>query len=255
MRRGRRRERRVADVTPAAPACVTLHLWTVAPQGVPAALTRMALDRVHLARTPGARFAKLLGTGDGRTFTVRDADPLRWAAVVAWDSPDAADAFEASRTARAWRRLATERLAVRLRPLTSHGRWSGREPFGPADTTAARDHEGPVASITRARLRLRRAASFWSAVPPVSTELGGGTGLRLALGLGEAPLGYQGTFSLWDDTDALRRFAHRGPAHRDVMARTPTEGWYAEELFARFAVLSVQGTVGGRNPMPDAVAG
>jgi len=234
---------------------VTLHLWTVAPQAVPGALTRMALDRVHLARTPGARFAKMMGTGDGRTFTVRDADPLRWAAVVAWDSPAAADAFETSRTVRAWRRLATERLVVRLRPLTSRGQWSGQEPFGPADTTAARAHEGPVASITRARLRLRRAASFWSAVPPVSAELGGVAGLRMAVGLGEAPVGYQGTFSLWESTDALRRFAHRGPAHRDVMARTPTEAWYSEELFARFAVLSVQGGVEGRNPMLDAVAG
>ena len=242
-------------MTPAAPACVTLHLWTVAPQSVPAALTRMALDRVHLARTPGARFAKMMGTGDGRTFTVRDADPLRWAAVVAWDSAAAADAFEASRTARAWRRLATERLAVRLHPLTSRGQWSAREPFGPADAAAARAHEGPVASITRARLRLRRAASFWSAVPPVSAELGGVSGLRMAVGLGEAPVGYQGTFSLWESTDALRRFAHRGPAHRDVMARTPTEAWYSEELFARFAVLSVQGSVGGRNPMLDAAAG
>jgi len=234
---------------------VTLHLWTVAPQAVPGALARMALDRMHLARTPGARFSKMMGTGDGRTFTVRDADPLRWAAVVAWDSPAAADDFEASRTARAWRRLATERLAVRLRPLTSRGQWSGREPFGPADTTAAQAHDGPVASITRARLRLRRAASFWSAVPPVSAELGGVGGLRMAVGLGEAPVGYQGTFSLWESTDALRRFAHRGPAHRDVMARTPTEAWYSEELFARFAVLSVQGSVGGRNPMLDAVEG
>ncbi|NAZ84385.1 monooxygenase [Kineococcus sp. R8] len=234
---------------------MTLHLWTVAPQGVPGALTRMALDRVRLARTPGARFAKMLGTGDGRTFTVRDADPLRWAAVVAWDAEADADAFEASATVRAWRRLATERLVVRLRPLTSRGHWSGAQPFGPADGGAARAHEGPVASITRARLRLRRAASFWSAVPPVSAELGGVDGLRLAIGLGEAPLGYQGTFSLWDSTDALRRFAHRGPAHRDVMARTPTEDWYAEELFARFAVLSVQGTAGGRDPLLDPVAG
>ncbi|NAZ88729.1 monooxygenase [Kineococcus sp. T90] len=232
------------------PALVTLDVWGVAPRAVPAALARMALDRPLLARAPGARFAKLLGTGDGRTFTVRDADPLHWAVLVAWASPGDAAAFEGSPTVRAWRRLAHERLRVELEPLTSRGRWGGREPFGGEDLRAARAHTGPVASITRARLRgrPRRAASFWRAVPPVSADLQRVPGLRCALGVGEAPLGYQGTFSVWESTEALRGFAHRRAAHVDVMDRTAAEGWYAEELFARFAVRSLTGTLGGRTP-------
>ena len=225
-------------------------MWTVAPRAVPRALLRMALDRPLLARTPGARFAKLLGTGDGRTFTVRDADPLRWAVLVAWDSAAQAAAFEGSATTRAWRSLAHERFHVGMRPLTSRGRWSGREPFGsnPGGRAGVRGgaaaHEGPVASITRARLRPTRAVSFWRSVPPVAAELHTVPGLRHAIGIGEAPLGYQGTFSLWDSTAALREFAHRGAAHRDVMVRTPREGWYAEELFARFEVLEQSGDLG-----------
>ena len=230
------------------PALVTLDVWGVAPRAVPAALARMALDRPLLARAPGARFARLLGTGDGRSFTVRDADPLRWAVLVAWDSPADAAAFESSRTVRAWRGLSRERLRVELEPLTSRGRWGGREPFGGEDLRGARAHTGPVASITRARLRPLRAASFWRAVPPVSADLHRVPGLRCALGVGEAPLGYQGTFSVWESTEALRGFAHRGAAHVDVMDRTPAEGWYAEELFARFAVRSLTGTLDGRTP-------
>ncbi|WP_432522909.1 monooxygenase [Kineococcus sp. SYSU DK006] len=231
--------------SPGAPALVTLDVWTVPPRRVAGALWRMAADRPALARTPGARFSKLMGTGSGRTFTVRDADPRRWALLVAWAEADDADRFERSATVQAWRRLAAERLQVRLAPLTSRGRWSGAEPFGGRRRDA---HEGPVASITRARLHPARAASFWRSVPPVSQQLHGVPGLRCALGIGEAPLGYQGTFSLWESTDALRAFAHRTSAHRDVVRRTPREGWYAEELFARFAVLDVRGTLDGRTP-------
>ncbi|GAA0324028.1 monooxygenase [Kineococcus aurantiacus] len=228
-----------------APDLVTLDVWTVGARDVPRALWRMAADRPLLGRLPGARFAKMLGTGDGRTFTVRDADPLRWAALVAWDAREDAEAFEGSRTARAWAGIARERVQFRLAPRSSRGRWSGREPFG-ADAGGA--VAGPVASLTRARLRPARAASFWRSVPPVAQELHTVPGLRCAIGIGEAPLGYQGTFSVWESTEALREFAHRGPAHRDVMNRTPREGWYAEELFARFGVVDVRGTLDGRTP-------
>jgi hypothetical protein len=221
------------------PELVTLDVWTVAPHDVPRALWRMAVDRPGLPALPGARFAKLLGTGDGGTFTVRDADPLRWAALVAWNRTTDADAFEASRTARGWSSIARGRVQFRLTPRSSRGRWSGREPFGnvPHETT------GPVASITRARLRPGRAVSFWRAVPPVAADLRSVAGLRCAFGIGEAPLGYQGTFSVWESTEALTEFAHRRAVHRDVMTRTPREGWYAEELFARFGVAEVRGSL------------
>ena len=228
------------------PPLVTMTLWGVGVSRIPAATGRMALDRRHLRRTPGLRFSKLLGTGDGSTFTVRDADPRHWGLLAVWDDEAAAAAFAAGPTARAWRRLDAEQLLITMSPLASKGSWSGRAPFG--DPTPRRV-DGPVAAITRARLRLRRARSFWSAVPPVSADLRATPGLRLALGIGEAPIGLQGTFSLWEGHRSLTDFAHRGAAHREVVARTATEGWYAEELFARFQVLSVEGSFDGREPL------
>jgi hypothetical protein len=71
----------------------------------------------------------------------------------------------------------------------------------------------------------------------VTAELRSTPGVRFALGIGEAPIGLQGTLSVWRDSGALQEFAYSGPAHRAVIARTPIERWYAEELFARFAVL------------------
>ncbi len=90
--------------------------------------------------------------------------------------------------------------------------------------------------------------TFWRAVPPVSADLHAAAGLRLALGVGEAPIGLQGTFSLWDSPAAVTAFAYRRPAHVEAVRRTAEVGWYSEELFARFAVLAVEGTVGGRTP-------
>jgi hypothetical protein len=231
------------------PPLVTLTLWGVRPVAVPAAILRMALDRRHVRHTPGLAFAKLLGTGDGRTFTPRDADPLHWGLLAVWQDTVAAQRFGAGGTHRAWDALARERLDVALRPVASRGLWSGRRPFG---DPCPRRVQGPVAALTRARIRTLRARAFWHAVPPVSQDLHAAPGLRLAVGVGEAPVGLQGTFSIWDSADAMVEFAHRRAAHAEVVRRTAREGWYAEELFARFEVVSLSGTFHGRRPLDDA---
>ena len=223
------------------PEVVSLHVWGVPTTAVPLAVARMGLDRVLLPRS-GARFWKLLGTSQAGTFRLRDADPRHWAALTTWD--DARDErFERSATARGWDAIATERLVVLLKPLSARGRWSRRRPFG---SPPPRHVTGPVASLTRARIRPSRAHAFWQAVPDVQADLVRSPGLRLALGIGEAPLGWQATFSVWDDTDALTEFAYRREPHVDVVRRTSAEGWFAEELFARFEVVRVSGTYRGR---------
>ena len=228
------------------PPLVTLHLWGVPGRRVPSAVLRMALDRRPLRRTPGLRFAKLLGTGNGRTFTARDADPRHWGVLATWDGQSAADAFEQGCIACGWDDIAHERLRVRLRPLASRGSWSGSRPFGEPVPDAS--HAGAVAAVTRARIVTRKMATFWRSVPPVSADLHQVEGLRFAVGIGEAPVGLQGTFSLWDSRQALTEFAHRRSPHVEAVRRTAELGWYAEELFARFAVLSVDGTFDGRAP-------
>ncbi|AWB90935.1 monooxygenase [Aeromicrobium chenweiae] len=230
-----------------------LHVWGT--RSVPSALWRMGRDRVGLRSTPGLRFAKLLGTGSGETFTLRDADPHHWATLTVWDDDASARAFDSGRLVGAWDSLAHERLRVVMSPLSSRGSWSGAEPFTaepftaePSTVEPAERHAGPVAAITRARLRVRRAATFWRAVPPVSSDLQGSPGLRMSLGIGEAPIGLQGTFSLWESSDALVDFAYRRAPHREVVRRTASAGWYAEELFARFALREVEGTYRGTAP-------
>ena len=227
------------------PAVVSLHVYGVSGLDVARAVGRVAVDRGAVRRIPGAGFVKVLGTGSGRTFTPRDADLGHWGVLVCWRDADGPARYEASRAHRAWSAMADEQLRVLMRPLASRGTWAGRQPFG--DPVAHRV-EGTVAAVTRARIAPSRWRTFWSAVPPVSGDLHEVDGLRLALGIGEAPIGLQGTFSLWDGHRSLTDFAHRGAPHREVVARTATEGWYAEELFARFTVVHLDGTHGGARP-------
>jgi hypothetical protein len=236
---------------------VVLTLWGVPARKVPVALARMALDRRHVRGVPGLRFAKLLGTGDGRTFTVRDADPLHWGLLTVWDDahePAARRAFAAGPVDRGWSAIADERLDVVLRPISSRGQWAGQEPFGNPTPSRGAGPAGPVAALTRARLRLRTARSFWRAVPAVSADLHAAAGLRLAVGIGEAPIGLQGTFSLWDSGRALTEFAHRRSPHVEAIRRTATQGWYAEELFARFEIIGISGTFCGVPPFDQPVS-
>ncbi|MCW2609175.1 MAG: putative spheroidene monooxygenase [Cryptosporangiaceae bacterium] len=231
---------------PAVPALVTLHLWRVPGRRVPGAVARMATHRSRLRRTAGLTFGKLLGTGHGRTFTPRDADPYRWGLLACWASRAHADDFERSGAVRSWRRAADEEWRVELRPLASRGRWAGKAPFGDPAPTA---WDGPVAALTRARIAPRKAATFWRAVPPVAADLRTHAGLLAAVGVGEAPVGLQGTFSVWRSAEHLTSYAYRGNAHVDAIRQTGRERWYAEELFARFAVLRSAGTYGGRDPV------
>ena len=225
----------------------SLHLNRVGGFGVAKALAHMAYDRRTLARTPGLMFWKLLGTGHGRSFSWRDADPTTWGLFAVWESPEALVGFrQQSPYVHTWSGLAVERWEAELQPVRCKGTWSRRQPFG--DLTELPDGypASRLAVLTRARVRPSQWRAFARAVPPVALAVNRTAGLQFAVGIGEAPVGLQATFSLWDSTAAMESFAYGDHAHREVIRRTVTDSWYAEELFARFHVVSTSGTVNGR---------
>jgi len=224
----------------------SFHLVRQHAAHAPLVLTRLGLDRRPLARTPGLRFFRLMGTGRGRTTSL-SADLARRALFAVWDDEAALSAFlRTSPVAARWR-VAVEHYSVRLDLVSGGGRWRGVEPL--AGMVPGADPGGPLAVLTRADVRARSWRPFLAAGRPVSDALQTAPGLLAVAGVGEAPLGRQATFSLWRDAAALERFAYADAAHVDVVRRTRAEGWYGEELFARFAPTTIAGTWDGVDPL------
>jgi hypothetical protein len=60
--------------------------------------------------------------------------------------------------------------------------------------------------------------------------------------VGEWPVIQQATLSLWKSQGAMMHYAYHSAEHAEVVRRTRTENWYAEELFCRFKPLAESGT-------------
>lgn len=202
----------------------------------------MGLDRISLWRAPGITFWKLLGAGKGETFTPKDADPRRWGLLVVID-PKEVERFDSSAMINRWRRKSLSEFSADLSPISVHGQWSKKNPFSALSQSSDKSWSGPIAAITRARIKWRKNLIFWRSVPPVTKSLHSSEGLVAAIGIGEAPIGLQGTFSLWESAEAVRNFAYRGEAHKAAIAATHREEWYAEEMFARFAITKSSGAL------------
>lgn len=223
----------------------SFHLVRERPGRGALALARLAADRPRLARTPGLVFSRLLGTGRGDD-TGPSVDTRRTALLAVWATGADLDRFLAgSPLAERWIG-AEEAWHVRLRVIGGHGAWRGFDVLGGLHRGA---DTGPIAVLTRAAVRTGSWPAFRRAGHDVSAEVRAAVGMLAVVGVGEAPIGRLGTFSLWRDLDAMRRFATAAPHHRDAVRRTRRERWYREELFARFEPYASAGTWDGRDPL------
>ncbi|MEJ6396666.1 spheroidene monooxygenase [Yoonia sp. 208BN28-4] len=208
------------------------------------ALWMMGAARGPLARTPDIGFWKLCGSGGGEGFTPRiNIDTI--AILATW--PDAQIAKERTETApiyQKYRAKASEVWTVFMTTDTARGKWSGQTPFAVSNTAET----AGMGVLTRATIKPSIMAQFWKRVPRISDRIGSDPHVLFKIGIGEAPLMQQITFSIWPDAKSMSDFAHTG-AHADAIRAVRDEGWFREELYARFTLLSDSGTWGGTSPL------
>jgi spheroidene monooxygenase len=64
------------------------------------------------------------------------------------------------------------------------------------------------------------------------------------MGLGEAPLVRQCTFSIWKNTESMLSYAHSG-AHQTAIQAAYKHGFFSESMFVRMRVLRTAGVWNG----------
>lgn len=203
--------------------------------------SRIMLGSRPLRQIPGLRLAKALGSGHEGGFGLRPS-VSRQGLFALFGNEACADHFiHQSATVAEYHERSLDFMLVKLRATSSRGAWSGRT----LTPTAGVPRTGPVAALTRASIRPGRAFHFWRHSPLSERALSHAAGCQLAVGLGEAPVLRQATFSIWDSQAAMDAYARSG-AHLDAIRAAQSGGWFSESMFVRFAPVLMQGQWQGR---------
>ncbi|GGH05117.1 hypothetical protein GCM10007422_21050 [Pedobacter zeae] len=172
------------------------------------------------------------------------ADYRHWAILTTWDDRATYDDFSFRSFVMKWFKLfGCESFTILLNPLSSHGLWSGKEPFKTKKTAV--NHTGKIAVITRAAIRFNKLKEFRSNVKRAADAMRAAPGFILSAGIGENPFFDQATFSIWENAESMKAYAYQSHDHSDVIRLTRAREWYKEELFARFAIIESWGTLNG----------
>lgn len=212
------------------------------------AFGQMGLARIGLGLNRKIGFWKLCGSGSnsGEGFAPV-ALPTVFAIVATWPGEEIARRGTVEdRVFRSFRRRSDEHWTVFLGTRSVRGNWSGVAPFQITQDRAPAS--GPVAALTRANIRPAKALRFWDRVPEISRRVGTDPNVVFKIGIGEMPLLHQVTFSIWPSIEAMAAFARTG-AHAEAIRAVRENGWFSEELYARFTVLSDEGTWHGTSPL------
>ena len=203
--------------------------------------SRMVMGPQALRHVPGLLFCKLLGSGHNGGFGLRPS-ASRQGLFALFDSAQAASDFMAhSPAVNAYRERSHDFFLAALQTWSCRGTWDAQS----LQVNVREPLQGPVAALTRASIRVRKAHSFWRHAPPSQTALENASGCQLAVGLGEIPYLRQATFSIWDSVADMNAYARSG-AHLQAIQAAIHKDYFSESMFARFVPLQLQGQWQGR---------
>jgi len=209
------------------------------------ALSMMGAARFALPRVPGIEFWKLCGSGSGAGFRPVP-NPRVFAILATW--PDLETARKQTQSSAVFGKYlahASESWSVFLSASSARGNWSGTEPFTVSNT----DTSGPIAALTRASIKPSILNRFWGRVPDIDDIIGNDPNVMFKIGIGEAPLLNQVTFSIWPDAHSMAEFARKDGPHARAIKAVRDGAWFREELYARFSIVGECGTWGGQSPL------
>lgn len=200
---------------------------------------------------PGLTMVKVMGSGHGGGFSLRPS-ATHQGLICTFSHIDLALKFLDSPAVQAYRSRARECWTGVLSVQSARGHWDKQawQASTPQSLGSEGDNEQtpktPFAVLTRASIVPTKAMAFWRYAPAAQADLGQAPGCLLAMGLGEAPLVRQCTFSLWQDTAAMLQYARQG-AHQMASAAAYKHQFFSESLFVRMQVLQMAGAWQGRS--------
>ncbi len=200
------------------------------------AWSRLVLQGWPLRGVQGLRLAKVLGSGQGGGFGAKPSATHQGLFLGFDDEAAALQFVQHSPLLTQYRSHARALGVVGLRASSSRGAWSGQV----LQASAMAPTQGAVAVLTRASIKPFKAAAFWRQSPAAEASLARAPGCRLAMGLGEAPLLRQATFSIWDSTAAMENYARTG-VHLQAIRAAYGGGHFSESMFTRLVPLWGQG--------------
>lgn len=212
---------------------------------------RLASGSLGVKTHPGLQFAKVMGSGHEGGFTLRPS-ATHQGVVAVFDHLRGAIDFVQHPYVTEARKRARESWVGVMRIDSVRGHWDGVEwahtrsdqcELEGGVTMSA--HADRLAVLTRASIRPAKAMAFWRHAPTAQADLHLAQGCEIAMGLGEAPLVRQCTFSLWEKPSDMVRFAHDG-AHRSAIESANRNGFFNESLFVRMKLLAMNGVWKGR---------
>lgn len=220
---------------------VTVTVLNYRPGGRYRAFANVGRWMMRPFKTEGLRFQKLLGSG--QNFGLMP----NWSTYVflgVWDTEAQARRFFQTSDWQFYLEKTETTGTLWLQPFKSHGQWDGQNPFPVESTQLQNTPNQPVAVLTRATIRTRSLLDFWRHVPQARQRLNDHRqDLLFSIGVGEKPVVQQATISVWRNAAAVEQFAYRQSGHKEIVRLTRQRQWYSEELFARFMVIAMEGSL------------